>query len=127
MEGKPLMYADMSERDLLTWQLDYTMPMIIKDFEAIPDDKLGWRPAAKARSAGQIFGHIMATERVHVRGFVQGIDDFEKDAQLFHRLSRCAPSANKVVKAMASKEQLIAAWRAVRKQTHEYLSKCSVS
>jgi hypothetical protein len=121
MEDKPVMYTDMSERDLLKWQLDYTMPMIIKDFEAIPDDKLGWRPAKKTRSAGQIFGHIIATERAHIRGFVQGIDDSGKDAKLFHSLTSCDPDEDSVLRAIPSKEELVTAWREVRKQTHEYL------
>jgi len=88
------MYTDMTERAVYKWQLDYSMPMIIKDFEAIPADKLGWRPAAKTRSAGQIFGHLIATERAHVRGFVQGIPDLGKDAKVFRSLTFCDPGAN---------------------------------
>ena len=121
MDAKPFMYTDMTERDVYRWQLDYTMPMIIKDFEAIPDDKLGWRPAAKTRSAGQIFGHIIATERGHVRGFVQGIPDSGKGEDLFHSLTFCDPTEHEVLKAIPSKGQLIATWREVRRQTHEYL------
>lgn len=38
----PFMYTDMSECDVYKWQLDCTMPMIIKDFQAIPEDRLTW-------------------------------------------------------------------------------------
>ena len=38
MTEKPFMYMDMSERDLLKWTLNYTMPWVIDTFLAIPDD-----------------------------------------------------------------------------------------
>lgn len=121
MEDKPFMYTDMSECDVYRWQLDYTMPMIIEDFESIPDDRLGWRPAEKSRSAGQIFGHVISTERRHIRGFLQGINDMEKDEKLFWSLTFRDPTVEDVQKAIPSKRQLIDSWREVRNQTHEYL------
>jgi hypothetical protein len=121
MPEKPFMYSDMSERDVYRWQLDYTMPMNIGDFEAIPDDKLGWRPAERTRSAGQIFGHIIATERKHVRCILQGLAEHEKDEGLFRTLTFCDPHEKDVLRAIPSKDALITEWRHVRAQTHEYL------
>lgn len=122
MEDKPIMYTDMSERDLLKWQLDYTMPMIIKDFKAIPNDKLGWRPARKTRSAALIFGHIIVTERRHVGCFLQGIDDIPvKYNRVFGSLTCCDPTEEEVLKAIGSGEELISYWQVVRKQTHACL------
>ena len=124
MEDKPIMYTDMSERDLLKWQLDYTLPMIIKDFKAIPDNKLGWRPAKKTRSAAQIFGHIVITERCHVGCFLQGINDIpEKYNRVFGSLTCGDPTEEEVSKAIGSREELVAYWQEVRKQTHAYLDR----
>ncbi|GEM_PF-1302150 len=121
MEDAPFMYTDMTERDLLKWQLDYTMPSIIADFEAIPHDKLGWRPAAKTRSAGHIFGHLISVERKHTCAFVQGISTSDVEPKFFRSLTFCDPSQDEVLQAIPSKEALIATWHDVRQQTHRYL------
>ena len=125
MEEKPIMYTDMSERDLLKWQLNYTMPQIIEDFRAIPDNKLGWRPAKRTRSAGQIFGHIVVTERGHVGHFLEGVDDIPEKYTIFRSLTHYEPTEAEVVKAVGSKEELIAYWREVRQKTIVYLDSIS--
>jgi len=123
MDEKPFVYTDMSERDVYRWQLDYTMPMIVKDFRAIPEDRLSWRPAKKTRSAAQIFGHIIVTERCHVGWFLQGINDIpEKYNSVFGSLTHCNPIEEEVLKALGTREGLIAYWQEVRKQTHAYLN-----
>ncbi|MEE8397745.1 MAG: DinB family protein [Desulfobacterales bacterium] len=77
----------------------------------------------RTRSAGQIFGHIIARERAHVRSFVQGINDDipESFKVVFHSLTFSDPTEDEVLRAVGSKEHLIAYWRKVRGQTHEYL------
>ena len=105
MEEKPTgtQYTDMSERNLLKWQLDYTMPKIIDDFKAIPDNKLGWRPAKRTRSAGHIFGHIIHTERRHVGWFLQGVNDIPEKYNIFGSLTFSDPSEEEILKAVGSK------------------------
>ena len=120
MEEIPFMYTDMSERDVYKWQLDYTMPMIIKDFMAIPENRLAWRPAAKTRSAAQIFTHIIVTEQTHIRRFVQGIVDPRKYENI-RSLVNDDPTEEQVLTAIGSREELIAFWHEVREQTHAYL------
>jgi hypothetical protein len=115
------MYSDMTERQLLKWQLDYTMPMILQDFRAIPKDKLAWRPARKTRSAGQIFGHMVVIERTHVGMFLQGVNDIPAQYRVFGSLTHCDPTEAEVLEAIGSREQLIAYWQEVRTKTHRYL------
>lgn len=127
MEEKPTepQYTDMSECDLFKWQIDYTMPKIIDDFKAIPDNKLGWRPAKRTRSAGHIFGHIPVTERKHVGMIIQGKNDIPKKYGIFFSLTRNDPSEEDVLKALGSKQGIIEYWHQVRKKTREYLDSIS--
>jgi len=45
-------YGNMSERHLLKWALDYTMPWIVQTFESIPDDRLAVRPRPNINAPG---------------------------------------------------------------------------
>jgi len=115
------MYTDMCERDVYRWQLDYTMPVIIRDFSAIPQDRLTWRPAAMTRCAAHIFGHMAVKERVHIGGFLAGVRDIPDKYSVFHSLTHCDPTEKQVLDAMGSRKELIAYWNQVRAQTHAYL------
>ncbi|MEI7833654.1 MAG: DinB family protein, partial [bacterium] len=121
MEEIPFMYTNMSERDVYKWQLDYTMPNIIKDFLAIPEDRLTWRPAAKTRSAAHIFAHIIITEQQHISGFLQGIADIPEKFTGIRSLTHNDPTEEQTLTAIGSREELIAFWHEVREQTHAYL------
>lgn len=124
----PSAYTDMSERDLLMWQLDNTKPWIIRDFVAIPEDRLTWRPAERCRSAAHILGHIISTERAHFGLFLEGVNDLPArygHGSVFASLSSCDPTEAQVREAMGSREDMIAVWADVRQKSHAYL--CSIS
>jgi len=104
----------MTKRELVKWTLDYTMPRIIANFEAIPDELVCVRPRPNINAPGWIFGHIAVTERLHVGRFVEGVDDIAKAFRIF-RAPR--PSAEDVRGAVESKEALVAYWREVRAKT----------
>jgi uncharacterized damage-inducible protein DinB len=118
------MYTDMSERDLIKWTLDYTMPWIIDTFEAISDERICIRPREHINSAGWIFGHIAVKERIHIAGFAQGFNDIPGEFHMFHGFPP-PPTEEQLREVIKSKETLIDYWRKVRQQTHEYLDRLS--
>jgi hypothetical protein len=121
MSEKGFMYTDMSEAAVYKWQLDYTMPMIIRDFRAIPEERLTWKPAAKSRCAAQIFGHVAVNERGHIGRILQGVSDVPEKYRIFRSLTIFDPGGEQVLEAMGSREELIAYWETVREQTRRYL------
>ena len=121
MDEKPIMYRDMSERDLLKWTLDYTKPWVIGTFESIPDDRLAVRPRPNINAPGWIFGHIVVTERTHVGRFLEGVDDVPEPWRTVFRAPK--PTEAEIRQAIASKADLIDYWHGVRAKTHAYLDR----
>ncbi len=122
MDQTPFMYTDMTERDLLRWVLDYTMPWVIETFEAIPDDCLAVRPRPHINAPGWIFGHIAVTERVHVGHALEGADDVPGSFAVFRS---AAPIEEETRQAIESKASLVDYWREVRAKTRTYLDRIS--
>jgi len=115
------MYQDMSERDLLKWALDYTMPWVIQTFKSIPDDRLALRPLPRINAPAWVFAHIAVTERKHVGLCLEGIDDIPKHLRIFHTGKK--PTEDAIRQALESKDALISYWHEVRAKTHAYLDR----
>jgi hypothetical protein len=120
MTEKPFMYTDMSERDLLKWTLNYTMPWVIETFEAIPDHAICVRPRPNINAPAWIFGHIVMTERCHVGGVLQGVSDWPEEFNVFRAPK---PAEEQIRAAFKSKASLVDYWREVRAKTEAYLDR----
>ena len=73
----------MSERGLIKYALDYTMPWIIDTSKAMPDDRLCIRPTPGVNAPAFVFGHIAVTERKHVGMFLEATDDIPTKYRIF--------------------------------------------
>jgi uncharacterized damage-inducible protein DinB len=120
MTEEPIQYTDMSERDFIKWNLDYTMGQTIEIFEAIPPDHLCIRPMPNINAPGWIFGHIITAERAMIGGFTQGVMDIPEKYVVFSGLWSI-PTESQLRDALEPKDGLISYWHEVRKQTNEYL------
>ncbi|MDQ1326890.1 MAG: hypothetical protein QG641_170, partial [Candidatus Poribacteria bacterium] len=120
MAEEPIQYTDMSERDFIKWNLDYTMGQTIEFFEAIPPDHLCIRPMPNINAPGWIFGHIITAERAMIGGFTQGVMDIPRKYVVFSGLWSI-PTELQLRDVLEPKDDLISYWHEVRKQTNEYL------
>ena len=120
MNDRPFMYTDMSERDLLGWNLNYTMERVIAAFEVIPQDRLCVRPRPNISAPAWIFGHIVVTERFHVGWVLEGVDDVPEPFWVFRDMD---PDDEKLRQAVESRQALIDYWREVRGKTESYLAR----
>ena len=116
---KPVQYTDMSERDFIKWNLDYTMQRIIETFESFPEEHLCLRPRPNINAPGWIFGHIIGGERAMIGGFAEGVMDIPGKYWVFSGQSM--PTESQLRNALEPREALISYWRKVRGQTKEYL------
>lgn len=121
MNDSGFMYRNMTERDFIFWNLEYTMNGVIETFKSIPDEWLCLRPHPNVLAPGWTFGHIAVTERVHVGMFLQGIDDIPTQYKLFYGRRAFDIPEEELSAAIQSKEALISYWREVREKTREYL------
>lgn len=119
-EEKPFMYTDMSERELIKWTLNYTMPWVIDTFEAIPDGAMCVRPRPNINAPAWIFGHIIVTERLHVGGVLEGVNDIPDGFGVFRARK---PTEEQIRAAFKSKAWLVDYWREVRAKTEAYLDR----
>ena len=119
-EDKPFMYTDISERELIKWMLGYTMDWIIETFEAIPDDAMCVRPRPNINAPAWIFGHIVVTERFHVGGVLEGVNDIPEEFRVFRARK---PTEEQIRAAFKSKAWLVDYWRDVRAKTEAYLDR----
>lgn len=119
MMEKPIQYTDMSERDFIKWNLDYTMEQIIKEFQSMPEEHLCVRPKPNINAPGWIFGHIMCAERAMIAGFTQGVMDIPGKYWVFSGQS--IPTESQLRDVLEPKDALISYWHEIRRQTHEYL------
>jgi uncharacterized damage-inducible protein DinB len=110
----------MTLREFIKWNLEYTMPRVIGNFEAIPDDLVCVRPRPNVNSPGWILGHVAVTERLHVGRFVEGVDDVPKRFRVFRAAK---PSGEDVRRVVESKEALVSYWHGVRAKTEAYLDR----
>jgi hypothetical protein len=121
MADKPFMYTDLSERQLLGWQLDYTMDRVIRTFESIPADVLYARPRPNINAPAWIFAHIVAAEQGHVGACCQGVEATPDRLKGLHRKAHLPPG--ELAAALGPRAALVAAWREVRQRTHAYLDR----
>ena len=121
MTEKPIQYTDMSERDFIKWNLDYTMGQTIEIFESIPEDHLCLRPRPNVNAPGWVFGHIIGGERAMIGGFAQGVMDIPGKYWVFSGQS--IPTESQLRDALKPKDALISYWHRVREQTYEYLNR----
>jgi uncharacterized damage-inducible protein DinB len=119
MAEEPIIYTDMSERDFIKWNLDYTMGRTIETFESIPEDRLCLRPGPNINAPGWIFGHIVTAERAMIGGFAQGVMDIPGEYWVFSGQS--IPNESQLRDAFEPRDALTSYWHKVRKQTHDYL------
>ena len=78
------MYTDMSERDFIRWNLNYTMERIIGVWNHIPDDYLCVRPKEYLNAPAFVFGNIAVKERVHTMHFNVGPYVIPEKYEPFH-------------------------------------------
>ena len=119
MTEESTQYTDMSERDFIKWNLDYTMGQTIEVFEAIPTDHLCIRPRPNINAPGWIFGHIITAEAM-IGGFTQGVMDIPGKYAVF--AGWFIPTESQLRDVLEPKDDLISYWHEVRKQTNEYLN-----
>jgi len=128
MSDKPVQYRDISEREVLRYALDYTMPWIIDTFKAIPDDHVAVRPRPNINAPGYVFGHIAVTERKHVGMFLESVKDIPEKYMIFFGSGGCCEqshSEDEIRAAIESKNTLISYWQSVREKTRAYLDRIS--
>ena len=119
MTEEPIQYTDMSERDFIKWNLDYTMGQTIELFESIPTVHLCIRPKPNINAPGWIFGHIITAEAM-IGGFTQGVMDIPGKYAVF--AGWFIPTESQLRDVLEPKDDLISYWHEVRKQTNEYLN-----
>ena len=117
----PFMYKDISEREFIKWNLDYTMPWVIDCFKNIAEDKLLVKPRPDLNPPAWIVGHIAVTEHMHV-GVVQGKYEIPDKMQVFHAGKEVDIEG---VKAAGTRDDIIGYWESVRKGTNDYLDSIS--
>ena len=110
---KPIQCTDMSERDFIKWNLDYTMERTIEVFESIPEEHLCLRPRPNINAPGWIFGHIITAERAMIAGFAQGVMDIPGKYWVFSGQS--VPTESELRDVLKPKEALISYWRSAHR------------
>ncbi len=110
----------MTNRDVIKYNLDYTMDWLIRKFELVPDDRIWVRPRPNINAPGWIFAHVAVTEREHVGAYLQGIDDVPPDWRRIFRIHR-PPTDEELQAVAAPRPVFISYWQEVRQKTHEYL------
>ena len=63
----------MSNREFLKSLLSEEKARFVGVLEAVPADKLDWRPEAKSRTAGELLGHMIGHEQDLIELFETGI------------------------------------------------------
>ena len=114
-EDKPYMYTDMSERDFIRWNLEYSMRRVLATWDAIPEEHICKQPKPYLAAPAFVFGNIAVKERIHHAGFAGGIDDIPKKYGIFHGFKM--PTQAELEAAVESKQALVSYWKEVREKT----------
>lgn len=122
-EEKPFMYADMSERDFIEWNLDYSMRRVLATWDAIPEEHICLQPKPYLASPAFVFGNIAVKERFHHAGIAAGVNDIPKKYSIFHGFSM--PTRADLEMAVESKQALVDYWKEVREKTLQLLHEMS--
>lgn len=125
MEDKPYMYTDMSERDFIRWNLEYSMRRVLATWDAIPEEYICKQPKQYLAAPAFVFGNIAVKERIHHAGFAGGINDVPKKYFLFHGFRM--PTQSELEAAVESKQSLVDYWKEVRQGTLQLLDAMSDS
>jgi hypothetical protein len=120
---KPYMYTDMSERDFIKWNLEYSMPRVLAVWDAIPEEQICRQPKPYLAAPAFVFGNIAVKERIHHAGFAGGVNDIPKKYAIFHGFKM--PTQAELEAAVDSKQALVDYWKDVRKKTLDLLSAIS--
>ena len=122
---KPYMYTDMSERDFIRWNLDYSMRRVLATWDAIAEKYIYTQSKPYLAAPAFVFGNIAVKERIHHAGFTGGINDIPKKYEIFHGFKM--PTQAELEAAVDSKQALVDYWTEVRKHTLELLAAMSDS
>ena len=119
----PYIYTDMSERDFIKWNLDYSMRRVLATWDAIPERLICIQPKPYLNAPAFVFGNIIIKERIHHAGFAGGINDIPEKYFLFHGFKK--PTQAELEAEIESKQELIDYWKVVRQGTVELLDSMS--
>ena len=119
-DKKPYMYTDMSERDFIRWNLDYSMRLVLATWDAIAEQYICKQPKPYLAALAFVFGNIAVKERIHHAGFACGINDIPEKYAIFHGFRM--PTEAELETAVESKQALVDYWREVREKTLQLLA-----
>ena len=119
-EGEPDMYTDMSERDFIRWNLEYSMRRVLATWDAIPEEHICEAPKPYLAAPAFVFGNIAVKERIHHAGFAGGTNDIPEKYRLFHGFQM--PTRAELEAAVDSKQALVDYWEEVREKTLQLLA-----
>jgi len=119
----PYMYTDMSERDFIKWNLDYSMQRVLATWDVIPEEHICKQPKPYLNAPAFVFGNIIVKERIHHAGFAGGINDIPEKYFLFHGFKK--PTQAELEAAFETKQELVDYWKVVRQETIKLLDNMS--